>query len=447
MHRAIVSLAALLWLTCAVAGDTAASDADPADVSIRLGSAWLDRGEYDLAIGEYDKALKVNPRSANALAGRGMAHQWKDERLLAREDLDKAAAIDPRNPVVPRVRGMLALRAGNLAEAAADFGDSLALQPDNVFSLRWRAETYRQSGEYDKALADSAAVIKLQPSVLSEYSFRARVLRQKGNNTAAGLREADAVAAANPDNPDAYILAAEIYQSSGKDAQAMQLLERSLTIAPTIRAYLTRAAYRPKADLAGRRADAESALALDFGSVTARFVLADAQSDAREYAGALATLEKAMAIRGETPQLLTARGIVHARSGQPAIATADFAAARKKGTGPIELNRLCWSLATAGVALDVALSACDAAVAQLPHEAAFLDSRGFVLLRMGRYDEAIAAYDAALKARAEQDTSLYGRGVARRLKGDTVAGDADLKAALVVNAHLATTFADYGVKP
>jgi tetratricopeptide (TPR) repeat protein len=446
MHRAIVSLGALLWLTCAVAGDKAAAGADPADVSVRLGSAWLDRGEYDLAIGEYDKALKVNPRSANALASRGMAHQWKDERLLAREDLDKAAAIDPRNPVVPRARGMLALRAGNLAEAAADFGDSLALQPDNVFSLRWRAETYRQSGEYDKALADSAAAIKLQPSFLGEYSFRARVLRQKGNS-AEGLREAEAVAAANPDNSDAYILAAEIYQSSGKDAQAMQLLERSLTIAPTIRAYLTRAAYRPKADLAGRRADAESALALDFGSMAARVVLADAQSDAKEYEGALATLEKAMAIHGETPQLLTARGIVHERSGQPAIATADFAAARNKGTGPSELNRLCWTLATAGVALDVALSACDAAVAQLPHQAAFLDSRGLVLLRMGRYDEAIAAYDAALKARAEQDTSLYGRGVARRLKGDTVGGDADLKAALVVNAHLATTFADYGVKP
>jgi tetratricopeptide (TPR) repeat protein len=84
---------------------------------------------------------------------------------------------------------------------------------------------------------------------------------------------------------------------------------------------------------------------------------------------------------------------------------------------------------------------------QAPNAGQSLDSRGFVLLRLGRYDDAIAAYDAALKARAGQGTSLYGRGVAERLKGDAVAGDADLKAALALDAHVATVFADYGVKP
>ena len=91
-------------------------------------------------------------------------------------------------------------------------------------------------------------------------------------------------------------------------------------------------------------------------------------------------------------------------------------------------------------------SACDAAIAQLP-DGQYRDSRGLVLLRLGRYEDAIASYDAALKGTPGRSVSLYGRGVAKRLKGDTGAGDADLKAALELNAHAATAYADMGITP
>jgi tetratricopeptide (TPR) repeat protein/transglutaminase-like putative cysteine protease len=427
----------------AAAGST---PADPVGMHIRLGNDWLNRREYDKAIGEFDTALQLDPVAALALADRGMAHMWKEERELARVDFDKAVAIDPRNAVVPRGRGMLALGEGRFTEAAADFTDSLALAPNNTFTLQWRAEAYRQSGDYEKALADSATAIRLQPGSFGEYVFRASVLRGQARVDQA-LQQADAVVATNPADPGAYVAAAEIYWASGKDAQAMQSLERSLTIAPTVQAYLVRARYRPRADLAGRRADAEAALALDFNSTPVRILLANVQSDAREYDGAVLTLNKAMSIHGETPELLTWRGIAYAKSNQPALAAGDFAAARLKATSAGALNTMCWNMATSGVAFETALSACDAAVAQAPNDSQILDSRGFVLLRLGRYDDAITSYDAALKAAGDTNASLYGRGVAKDLRGGAVAGEADIKSALALNAHVATTFADYGVKP
>ena len=53
-----------------------------------------------------------------------------------------------------------------------------------------------------------------------------------------------------------------------------------------------------------------------------------------------------------------------------------------------------------------------------------LDSRGFVRLRAGQYDNAIADYDAALKLEPNKVASLYGRGMAKRRKGDYAAGKA-----------------------
>jgi tetratricopeptide (TPR) repeat protein len=423
-----------------------ATPADPLGGHIRLGNDWMDRGEFDKAIGEYDAALQLDPVSAWALADRGLAHVWKDEPELARADFDKAGVFDPRNPVVARGRGMLALGAGRFAEAAADFSDSLARQSNNTFTLLRRAAAYVESGDNDKALADSATAIRLQPGFTGAYEFRASVLRHVGKAEEA-LREADAVVAANPGNPGAYVVAADIYLTAGKDPEAMHSLERSLAIAPTSQAYLARARNRPQADLDGRRADVEAALALEPGSSPARILLASVQSDAGEHAGAVATLDKAMAAHGETAELLTWRGIAYVKGAQPALAAKDFAAARAKATTPYALNHMCWNMATSAVALDAALSACDAAIAQLPNHHAFLDSRAFVLLRMGRYDDAITSYDAALKAGPDRAASRYGRGVAEHRKGDAVAGDADFKAALALDAHMATSFDGYGVKP
>jgi tetratricopeptide (TPR) repeat protein len=46
-----------------------------------------------------------------------------------------------------------------------------------------------------------------------------------------------------------------------------------------------------------------------------------------------------------------------------------------------------------------------------------IDSRGFVHLRLGRPDEAITCYDAALSIRPLVSASLYDRGLAKRRQG------------------------------
>jgi len=74
-----------------------------------------------------------------------------------------------------------------------------------------------------------------------------------------------------------------------------------------------------------------------------------------------------------------------------------------------------------------------------------LDSRGLVHLRLGDLDRAIADYDAALALNPKLAWSLYGRGVAKIKKGNAVAGNVDITAALAVQANIATKAKAHGI--
>lgn len=90
--------------------------------------------------------------------------------------------------------------------------------------------------------------------------------------------------------------------------------------------------------------------------------------------------------------------------------------------------------------LDTALADCVAAVKLGPAQPAVLDTRAFAYLKAGRFDDAIADYDAVLGKAPQSASSLYGRGLARRQKGDTSRGDADVAAAEKIDADIARRF-------
>lgn len=59
----------------------------------------LDRGSPDEASADFTSALALEPRNADALASRGVAHTWKGDAIVAK-NLDTAAAIDPHNAAI-----------------------------------------------------------------------------------------------------------------------------------------------------------------------------------------------------------------------------------------------------------------------------------------------------------------------------------------------------------
>ena len=64
-----------------------------------------------------------------------------------------------------------------------------------------------------------------------------------------------------------------------------------------------------------------------------------------------------------------------------------------------------------------------------------------------KIDSAIKEYDTVLRSDPEKPYSLYGRGMAKRRKGDVTGGEADMLAAKAIKPDIAEKFAEIGVRP
>ncbi|WP_164931304.1 DUF3857 domain-containing protein [Erythrobacter sp. HKB08] len=110
------------------------------------------------------------------------------------------------------------------------------------------------------------------------------------------------------------------------------------------------------------------------------------------------------------------------------------------------LNADCWYRGLHKVALDSAVAQCTRAVERAQHPAAVLDSRAMVHYRMGRFDEALADLDAALKLAPGLSNSLYLKGIIMLEQGDRD-GRRNVDAALLQMPELRRYYALFGIEP
>lgn len=111
-------------------------------------------------------------------------------------------------------------------------------------------------------------------------------------------------------------------------------------------------------------------------------------------------------------------------------------------SNPTLFNSRCWARALWGQELDRALSDCNTALAMKPNTSAFLDSRGLVFLRLQRFPEAFADFDAAYRSNSTLLSSLYGRGLAKKAMGRSE-GQVDIDAAKAQDPSIETRFGAY----
>jgi len=180
-------------------------------------------------------------------------------------------------------------------------------------------------------------------------------------------------------------------------------------------------------------ADFEKAISLEPNHAEARFARAMLRLGMKDWEGAQGDLDVLDKTLAPQAQLRLAMSTVYLRMDQPAQAVAQLN--RWLPAHPNEVNRYsalnsrCWARALLGVELHKALDDCNDAISAEPKNAAYLDSRGWVLLRLGRNREAIADFDGALALRPAIPVALYGRGLAMTRLGEAAKGSDDLAAA------------------
>ena len=245
------------------------------------------------------------------------------------------------------------------------------------------------------------------------------------------------------------------------------------------------AASAARRDFTAAIADLSKAIELDPAETQYYKARAMARLGARQPLPAMADLGEVLRRKPDDVDTLVTRGSLYLSAKNGPEARADFEAARKHAPNDVQvalrigrvysannafeaaikeydralaaqpdgeqaphiLNERCWSRALSGRELESALADCDLALKKGGRNSAFMDSRGLVLLRLGRLDEAIRQYDASIKAQPKHAWSLYGRGLAKLRKGDKAGGEADIAAAMAIEPGVAEQAKQIGLAP
>ena len=170
MQRLFVSLAVVVLGCLAVP----AKAQDVVDYKNR-GDDWFNKGEYDMAIANYDQALRLlDPSDAANIAAvysnRADAWEKKGEYDKAIADCNQALVVNPSFFYAYNNRAIAWNEKGEYDKAIADCNQALAINPSNADAYCNRGFAWQGKGEYDKAIADYNQALAVNPNLVEAYN-------------------------------------------------------------------------------------------------------------------------------------------------------------------------------------------------------------------------------------------------------------------------------------
>lgn len=121
---------------------------------MRLGNSAMAKGELDQAISNYNKAIELNPRLADAYNNRGLAYARKEQYDRAVGDFSRAVEIDPRFDRAYNNLGNAHVAKGEPERAIPNYNKAIIINPKLADAYNNRALAYYLGKQYDKAWAD-----------------------------------------------------------------------------------------------------------------------------------------------------------------------------------------------------------------------------------------------------------------------------------------------------
>jgi tetratricopeptide (TPR) repeat protein len=286
------------------------------------------------------------------------------------EHAKPASGTDPRMVASALMLGSAYQELGEFDRALAAFERAREMAPDNRNLAVYTLSVLVSARRYDEALERSKRLLADKPGDASVIRLRAEALRGAGRADE-GVKLLQDLVASRPDDRTGYLALSELDAAIGRYDRATRLLEDASRRFPsdlTVRFQLASVLER-----GGRASDAERVF---------REVLATDPS----YAPALNYLGYMLADRGH--RLDESLALI-----KRALAVEPFNGAY--------LDSLGWAYFKAN-RLDLAEEPLRKAAAQRVRDSAVQDHFGDLMYRLGRYQEAIAAWRQALAGDREQ---------------------------------------------
>jgi tetratricopeptide (TPR) repeat protein len=179
----VISLA-LLWAlltACGGGGETSAPTSAPtaapaatptlsADAHVAQGIVYVEQGQLDEAVAEFEAAVALAPNNADAYFQLGSAYYDLGRLDEAAAALQKAVELDPANPDAHRNLGTVYGKLDQWEEAAAAYERAIELKPDFGEAYGDLVGAYASVGRLPEAIAAGEKAIELAPNYTTAYN-------------------------------------------------------------------------------------------------------------------------------------------------------------------------------------------------------------------------------------------------------------------------------------
>ncbi|MEE9559124.1 MAG: tetratricopeptide repeat protein [Candidatus Brocadiales bacterium] len=196
-------------------------------VYLRIGQAYLKRGNFEKAQIELERALEVNPVLLEARLEMAKALIGTKDLVVAAEEARKAELLYPGNEGAKVLLGGIYLKMDMFGDARVKYNEALALSPRSVNALNNLGVAYVGQGRLDDGITQYLAAIEIDPRLSRTHMNLGRAYYRKGMLDAAGV-EFDKALDMNPGLAGTYEGKAMIAESEGKWEEAIGYYERSL---------------------------------------------------------------------------------------------------------------------------------------------------------------------------------------------------------------------------
>ena len=391
-----------------------AIDLDPhsADACGHRALAKAQLGDRDGAIDDFDRVIAINPQSANAYYHRGMTQKCLEDKQAAIADFDRAIALDPDLVDAYGNRGIARLESGDKQGAVCDFDRVIALHPDAVDAYGHRGLAKAQLGDREGAIDDFDRIIELNPISVEAYSNRGVIKYDLGDKQGA-IADYDRAIALDPNCAKAYNNRGNAKYNSDDKSGSITDYDRAISLCPNLpETYYNRGlAKQFFGDMPGAIADYDRAIALEPSYLNAYNNRGKVKGDLGDLKGAIADFNRAIAI---DPQ--------------------DIDAYYHRGRANYSLG-----------AIQAAIADLDRVIALDPNSAKAYISRGMAKYCLGDKQGAISDYDLSIDLDPKCPEAYNNRGNAKYNSDDKQGAISDYYLALSLAPGMAETYYNLGL--
>lgn len=175
------------------------------------------------------QALKYDSNLAEAYIVQGMVQKEQGNLQAARASLTKGINIDKNYASAYVQRGLIDLKMGDTASAVTDFGQAISLRTDMASAHYGLGKAYLQQGQTDEAYKSLNTALSLNKNSAPAHIAMGDTLFKQGNRNAA-IKEYQEAIRIKAESDEAYLRMADIRESRGDLELALGDLRSGLAL-------------------------------------------------------------------------------------------------------------------------------------------------------------------------------------------------------------------------